>query len=60
VLMHGNAGISRSGALLVSYMMEQYSLPYSEALRLIQMRRFCVSPNEGFQAQLLVRIRLHL
>lgn len=53
VLMHGNAGISRSGALLVSYMMEQYSLPYSEALRLIQMRRFCVSPNEGFQAQLL-------
>jgi serine/threonine/tyrosine-interacting protein len=53
VLMHGNAGISRSGALLVSFMMEQYSLPYNEALRLVQLRRFCVSPNEGFQSQLL-------
>ena len=53
ILMHGNAGISRSGALLVSFMMEQYGLSYTDALRLIQLRRFCVSPNEGFQAQLL-------
>lgn len=53
VLMHGNAGISRGGALLVSFMMEQYGLAYTDALRLIQLRRFCVSPNEGFQAQLL-------
>eukprot|EP00039_Didymoeca_costata_P025095 m.12316 g.12316 ORF g.12316 m.12316 type:complete len:280 (+) comp4634_c0_seq1:262-1101(+) len=52
VLLHGNAGISRSGALLVSYMMDKFHLPYTEALRLIQLRRFCVSPNEGFQAQL--------
>lgn len=52
VLMHGNAGISRSGALLVSFMMERYNLSYAEALRLVQLRRFCVSPNEGFQAQL--------
>ena len=50
VLMHGNAGISRGGALLVSFMMEQYGLAYTDALRLIQLRRFCVSPNEGFQA----------
>jgi hypothetical protein len=25
---------------------------FSEALRLVQLRRFCVAPNEGFQAQL--------
>jgi len=53
ILMHGNAGISRSGALLIAYIMQRHSLGYSEALRLVQLRRFCVSPNEGFQAQLM-------
>jgi len=52
-LCAGNAGISRSGALLIAYIMQRHSLGYSEALRLVQLRRFCVSPNEGFQAQLM-------
>lgn len=53
ILMHGNAGISRSGALLIAYIMQRHNLSYTEALRLVQLRRFCVSPNEGFQAQLM-------
>lgn len=53
VLLHGNAGISRSGALLIAYIMKTYTLGYTEALRVVQSRRFCVSPNEGFQAQLM-------
>mmetsp|Transcript_123848 Transcript_123848/g.174655 ORF Transcript_123848/g.174655 Transcript_123848/m.174655 type:complete len:292 (-) Transcript_123848:26-901(-) len=52
VLMHGNAGISRSGALLIAYLMYKLETTYAEALRLVQLRRFCVAPNEGFQAQL--------
>lgn len=38
---------------LQAYMMEKFQLSYNDAFRLVQMRRFCVSPNEGFQAQLL-------
>jgi hypothetical protein len=34
--------------------MQRLNLSYSDALRMVQARRFCVSPNEGFQAQLMV------
>lgn len=46
-------GISRGGSLLIAYIMQKHQLPYSEALRVVQLRRFCVSPNEGFSAQLI-------
>lgn len=52
VLLHGNAGISRSGTLMVAYIMEKRGLPFNTALRVVQARRFCVSPNEEFQRQL--------
>ena len=53
VLLHGNAGISRSGALLIAYIMESQRTTYNDAFRIVQAKRFCVSPNEGFQSQLL-------
>ncbi|KAL3875089.1 hypothetical protein ACJMK2_038023 [Sinanodonta woodiana] len=53
VLIHGNAGISRSGALMIAYVMEKHGLSYKEAYSYVQQRRFCVNPNEGFAQQLM-------
>ncbi|XP_046383190.1 serine/threonine/tyrosine-interacting protein-like [Ischnura elegans] len=51
-LVHGNAGISRSAALVLSYIMEKYGLNYETAFAYVQQRRFCINPNEGFKQQL--------
>ncbi|XP_067011290.1 serine/threonine/tyrosine-interacting protein [Anabrus simplex] len=51
-LVHGNAGISRSAALVLAYIMEKYGLSCSYAFSLVQQRRFCINPNEGFMQQL--------
>ncbi|XP_017879803.1 serine/threonine/tyrosine-interacting protein-like [Ceratina calcarata] len=52
VLVHGNAGISRSAALVLAYVMETYGLSETRAHALVQQRRFCVNPNESFMTQL--------
>lgn len=52
VLIHGNAGISRSAALVIAYVMEKYGLTYKQAFRHVQARRFCINPNDGFAQQL--------
>jgi len=51
-LIHGNAGISRSAALVIAYIMEIYGLSYKRAFFLVQKKRFCINPNEGFAQQL--------
>ncbi|XP_063217785.1 serine/threonine/tyrosine-interacting protein-like isoform X2 [Bacillus rossius redtenbacheri] len=51
-LVHGNAGCSRSAALVLAYVMEKYGLTISEAFAKVQRHRFCIRPNEGFMAQL--------
>lgn len=53
VLVHGNAGISRSAALVIGYIMEKYGLSYKEAYVHVQQKRFCINPNEGFTQQLI-------
>ncbi|XP_043284040.1 serine/threonine/tyrosine-interacting protein-like isoform X2 [Venturia canescens] len=52
VLVHGNAGISRSAALVLAYVMETYGLSQTRAYSIVSQRRFCINPNEGFMAQL--------
>ncbi|XP_076657110.1 serine/threonine/tyrosine-interacting protein [Halictus rubicundus] len=52
VLVHGNAGISRSAALVLAYVMETYGLSQTRAYAMVQQRRFCINPNEGFMTQL--------
>lgn len=52
VLVHGNAGISRSAALVIGYVMESHGLSYKDTFALVQQRRFCINPNEGFAQQL--------
>ncbi|CAI9730405.1 threonine tyrosine-interacting A-like [Octopus vulgaris] len=52
-LVHGNAGISRSAAMVIAFIMERYSLSYRQASSHVQLRRFCINPNEGFVRQLM-------
>jgi len=52
VLVHGNGGISRSATLVASYVMHKNMYTASDAIRLIQLKRFCIFPNEGFRRQL--------
>lgn len=52
VLVHGNAGMSRSASLVIAYIMEKYGLPYRDAFVYVQQKRFCIHPNEGFVQQL--------
>ncbi|XP_076238394.1 serine/threonine/tyrosine-interacting protein isoform X2 [Calliopsis andreniformis] len=52
VLVHSNASISRSAALVLAYVMETYGLSQTRAYAMVQQKRFCINPNEGFMAQL--------
>ncbi|XP_041430223.1 serine/threonine/tyrosine-interacting protein B isoform X3 [Xenopus laevis] len=52
VLIHGNAGISRSAALVIAYIMETFGIKYRDAFTYVQERRFCINPNAGFVHQL--------
>ncbi|XP_037076457.1 dual specificity protein phosphatase 19-like [Pollicipes pollicipes] len=51
-LVHCNAGVSRSAALVTAYLMERQGLSFSEALQLVNETRR-VRPNPGFQSQLI-------
>ena len=53
VLLHCDAGSSRSGATLVAYLIHRLKQPAGECLAMAQRTRVAVSPNEGFWAQLL-------
>lgn len=59
-LIHGNAGISRSAALTIAFVMEKYGLTYKQAYDLLQTKRFCVNPNEGFSKQLMAYESIYL
>ncbi|KAF9412687.1 hypothetical protein HW555_008895 [Spodoptera exigua] len=52
VLVHCHFGVSRSAAVVISYIMEKYGLCYEEAFTLVKSKRRFVGPNVGFVAQL--------
>lgn len=52
VLVHCAAGISRSSAMLISYMMRKYGITFDESLKRVREKRSCVQPNSGFERQL--------
>ncbi|KAL4737725.1 protein-tyrosine phosphatase-like protein [Aspergillus similis] len=54
VLVHCERGISRSGAVVVAYIMRTLVLPYKTALKIAQLSRPQISPNIGFEWQLRV------
>ncbi|GBE84883.1 protein-tyrosine phosphatase-like protein [Sparassis latifolia] len=52
VLVHCNGGISLSPAFVVMYVMQHFQLSWEDALHMVQNRRYCISPNGGFMAQI--------
>ncbi|XP_063972378.1 dual specificity protein phosphatase 19 [Diachasmimorpha longicaudata] len=52
ILVHCNAGISRSATIVIAYLMREENLNFQEALDKVKRIRPCVRPNEGFVKQL--------
>lgn len=52
VIVHCNAGVSRSSTLICAYLMKSRGLDLQQALALIQRLKSDVMPNENFRCQL--------
>lgn len=52
VLVHCAAGVSRSSATIVYYLMTRTGVGYDEALQQVRAVRWVVRPNSGFEHQL--------
>ncbi len=52
-LVHCQAGMSRSPALVIAYLMMVHGLTYFAALATVREKRSCVEPNYGFRVQLI-------
>lgn len=52
VLVHCNAGISRSVTIVIAYLMKQYRLRFADAYEKVRSLRPCAFPNSGFMEQL--------
>lgn len=52
VLVHCIQGISRSGAIIIAYLMRKHSLTYESALATARKSRAIILPNSGFVDQL--------
>ncbi|CAH0384446.1 unnamed protein product [Bemisia tabaci] len=52
ILVHCNAGISRSSSVVIAYLMKYNSLSLAEALNTVKSARPCARPNSGFMKQL--------
>eukprot|EP00397_Hematodinium_sp_SG-2012_P003583 GEMP01003591.1.p1 GENE.GEMP01003591.1~~GEMP01003591.1.p1 ORF type:complete len:812 (+),score=169.03 GEMP01003591.1:159-2594(+) len=61
VLVHCREGISRSGTVIVAYLMYKYRADYDTAFKKVKEIRWVCSPNTGFICQLLtLQKRLHV
>uniref|UniRef100_A0A182JTT6 tRNA pseudouridine synthase n=1 Tax=Anopheles christyi TaxID=43041 RepID=A0A182JTT6_9DIPT len=52
VLVHCNAGVSRSTSVVVGYLMERRDQSFLQAFGMVKSKRPCVKPNAGFIKQL--------
>ncbi|CAG9323763.1 unnamed protein product [Blepharisma stoltei] len=52
VFVHCDAGASRSGSIIVAYLIGKHAILFEEALEIARSRRACISPNPGFERQL--------
>lgn len=52
ILVHCNAGVSRSPAIIIAYLMIIMGLSYDEAYDKVKRARSCIKPNDGFARQL--------
>ncbi|XP_057670264.1 probable dual specificity protein phosphatase DDB_G0283417 [Diorhabda carinulata] len=52
ILVHCNAGVSRSASIVIGYLILKKGFDYEGALQLCRKVRSCVKPNIGFEKQL--------
>lgn len=52
VLVHCNAGISRSSTIVIAYLMMKKHWPLNKAYQYVKEKRSKIRPNAGFQEQL--------
>ncbi|XP_017066405.1 dual specificity protein phosphatase 19 [Drosophila eugracilis] len=52
VLIHCNAGVSRSASVVIGYLMQRRDMCYEDAYNLVKSWRPCIQPNAGFIQQL--------
>ena len=52
VLVHCQAGMSRSATVVIAFLMNKYNKSSTETKTLVKSKRSVVSPNFGFEAQL--------
>ena len=52
VLIHCFAGVSRSGAMAVAYLMDTHKKSFKEAWGMAKEKRSVITPNDGFKRQL--------
>jgi atypical dual specificity phosphatase len=52
VLVHCNAGISRSSSIVLAYLLAIHRMKYEDAYELLKRARSIIRPNEGFVKQL--------
>jgi protein tyrosine phosphatase len=53
VLIHCMAGISRSSAIVIAYLMRYYNVSDTAATRYVKQRRDIIYPNRGFARQIM-------
>lgn len=58
VLVHCNAGVSRSATIVIAYLMAREGLTFEESYDKVKSARSCIKPNAGFVRQLRIMSRL--
>lgn len=48
VLVHCNAGVSRSSTVVIGYMIKECHMSFEEAFRAVKFKRRTIQPNAGF------------
>jgi protein-tyrosine phosphatase len=49
ILVHCDAGVSRTGSIIIYYLMHTYKMSYDIAFEYATNKRPCISPNNGFE-----------
>lgn len=52
LLVHCNAGVSRSASVIIAYLMYYHQMDFIRAYNHVKTRRECIQPNAGFLNQL--------
>lgn len=52
VLVHCQAGVSRSSSFVIAFLMKELNLTFLQAKKYARERRYCVSPNGAFEKEL--------